>query len=41
MGEKLFMTLKPYVTLTGPTTLTAKVRFPPGPPRRVRPGGRR
>lgn len=26
VGEKLFTQLKPYVTLTGPTTLTAKVR---------------
>jgi competence protein ComEA len=26
VGEKLFAELKPYVTLTGPTTLTAKVR---------------
>jgi competence protein ComEA len=26
VGEKLFTELKPYVTLTGPTTLTAKVR---------------
>jgi len=26
VGEKLFAELKPYVSLTGPTTLTAKVR---------------
>jgi competence protein ComEA len=26
VGEKLFTELKPFVTLTGPTTLTAKVR---------------
>jgi competence protein ComEA len=26
VGEKLFAELKPYVALTGPTTLTAKVR---------------
>jgi competence protein ComEA len=26
IGEKLFLTLKPYVALSGPTTLTAKVR---------------
>lgn len=26
VGEKLFTQLKPYVTLSGPTTLTAKVR---------------
>jgi hypothetical protein len=25
IGEKLFTTLKPYLTLTGPTTLTEKV----------------
>jgi competence protein ComEA len=26
IGEKLFLTLKPYVAVSGPTTLTAKVR---------------
>jgi len=26
IGEKLFVTLKPYVTVSGPTTLNAKVR---------------
>jgi competence protein ComEA len=26
IGEKLFLTLKPYVTVSGPTTLDAKVR---------------
>jgi competence protein ComEA len=34
VGEKLFTQLKPYVTLTGPTTLTAKVRS--GSPRSAR-----
>src|SRR5262245_11921412 len=27
IGEKLFVTLKPYLSTTGPTTLTAKVRL--------------
>lgn len=27
IGEKLFAQLKPYLTLTGPTTLSAKVRL--------------
>ena len=27
IGEKLFVTLKPYVTVSGPTTLNAKVRL--------------
>jgi competence protein ComEA len=27
VGEKLFLSLKPYVTVTGPTTLDAKVRL--------------
>ncbi len=27
VGEKLFLTLKPYVAVNGPTTLTAKVRL--------------
>jgi len=26
IGEKLFVTLKPYVAVSGPTTLNAKVR---------------
>ncbi len=26
IGEKLFLSLKPYVTVSGPTTLTAKIR---------------
>lgn len=26
IGEKLFVTLKPYIAVSGPTTLTAKVR---------------
>ncbi|HEY7575819.1 MAG TPA: helix-hairpin-helix domain-containing protein [Thermoanaerobaculia bacterium] len=26
IGEKLFLSLKPYVAISGPTTLTAKVR---------------
>src|SRR5262245_13634955 len=28
IGEKLFLTLKPYVAVSGPTTLTSKVRSP-------------
>jgi competence protein ComEA len=27
IGEKLFLTLKPYVAVSGPTTLAAKVRL--------------
>jgi competence protein ComEA len=27
VGEKLFLTLKPYVSVTGPTTLDSKVRL--------------
>ena len=27
IGEKLFLTLKPYVSISGPTTLNAKVRL--------------
>jgi competence protein ComEA len=27
IGEKLFLTLKPYLAVSGPTTLTAKVRL--------------
>lgn len=27
IGEKLFLTLKPYVSISGPTTLTSKVRL--------------
>ena len=26
IGEKLFLTLKPYVTVSGPTTVTEKIR---------------
>jgi competence protein ComEA len=33
VGEKLFTELKPFVTLTGPTTLTAKVRSAASRPR--------
>jgi competence protein ComEA len=31
IGEKLFLTLKPYVTVTGPTTLDSKVRLSSSP----------
>ena len=34
IGEKLFLTLKPYVTVSGPTTLNAKVRSSASSPRR-------
>jgi hypothetical protein len=27
IGEKLFLTLKPYIAVSGPTTLAAKVRL--------------
>ena len=27
IGEKLFLTLKPYLAVSGPTTLAAKVRL--------------
>ncbi|MFN2385665.1 MAG: ComEA family DNA-binding protein [Thermoanaerobaculia bacterium] len=29
IGEKLFLSLKPYIALSGPTTLTEKVRLAP------------
>jgi competence protein ComEA len=32
VGEKLFLTLKPYVSVTGPTTLDSKVRLSSAPP---------
>jgi competence protein ComEA len=31
IGEKLFLSLKPYVSITGPTTLDAKVRLSSSP----------
>ena len=31
IGEKLFLTLKPYVAVSGPTTLAAKVRLGSSP----------
>jgi competence protein ComEA len=31
VGEKLFLTLKPYVAVTGPTTLDSKVRLSSSP----------
>ena len=31
IGEKLFLTLKPYVSVTGPTTLGSKVRLSSSP----------
>jgi hypothetical protein len=31
IGEKLFLTLKPYVSISGPTTLNAKVRLSSSP----------
>ena len=34
IGEKLFLSLKPYVSITGPTTLDAKVRLSSSPPSR-------
>lgn len=34
IGEKLFLTLKPYVAVSGPTTLAAKVRLGSSPSRR-------
>jgi competence protein ComEA len=34
IGEKLFLTLKPYVAVSGPTTLAAKVRLGSSPPRK-------
>jgi competence protein ComEA len=33
IGEKLFVTLKPYVSVSGPTTLTSKVRSSAAPRR--------
>ena len=35
IGEKLFVTLKPYVSVSGPTTLNAKVRLSTVSPRRA------
>ena len=37
IGERLFVTLKPYVTVSGPTTLTAKVRSSSSASRRSSP----
>ncbi len=37
IGEKLFVTLKPYVTVSGPTTLNAKVRSAASSSRRSAP----
>jgi competence protein ComEA len=37
IGEKMFLTLKPYVTVSGPTTLTAKVRSSSSASRRSSP----
>ena len=37
IGEKLFVTLKPYVAVSGPTTLTAKVRSSSSASRRSSP----
>jgi competence protein ComEA len=34
IGEKLFLTLKPYIAVSGPTTLAAKVRLGSSSPRR-------
>jgi competence protein ComEA len=34
IGEKLFLTLKPYIAVSGPTTLAAKVRSGASPRRR-------
>ena len=34
IGEKLFVSLKPYVAVSGPTTLNAKVRASTASPRR-------
>ena len=34
IGEKLFVSLKPYVSVSGPTTLNAKVRASSTSPRR-------
>ncbi len=35
IGEKLFLTLKPYVSVTGPTTLDSKVRLSTSPSSRA------
>ncbi len=35
IGEKLFLTLKPYVSITGPTTLDSKVRLSTSPSSRA------
>lgn len=37
IGEKLFVALKPYVAVSGPTTLNAKVRSSASSPRRSAP----
>ena len=37
IGEKMFLTLKPYVAVSGPTTLTAKVRSSSSASRRSSP----
>ncbi len=37
IGEKLFLTLKPYVSISGPTTLTSKVRLSTSSSRRASP----
>ena len=37
IGEKLFLTLKPYVSISGPTTLTSKIRLTSSSPRRSSP----
>jgi competence protein ComEA len=37
IGEKLFLSLKPYVSISGPTTLHAKVRTSSASPRRSAP----
>jgi competence protein ComEA len=34
IGEKLFLTLKPYIAVSGPTTLAAKVRSGASPRKR-------
>ena len=38
IGEKLFVSLKPYVSVSGPTTLNAKVRSSSASARRASPG---
>ena len=37
IGEKLFLTLKPYITVSGPTTLNAKVHSASSSSRRPAP----